>query len=96
MKNSSIYCDAKEEYLYTYKGYEVFKVWQVELGTDIPCGSKWFVMRHLIVDDAIFTPFESHIKEDIDYRYKANPNMFRRWYAEKGSICPFLICHISC
>lgn len=80
--SNSIFCDVKETFIGEYRDYEIYKVQQVEIGTEEPCGVSWYSMKHKVVDDKISTNQEWRIKPMIDYRLEANPKMFERLYRE--------------
>ena len=70
------WCDVAYKYLREHRGYKVYKAYQVERGTDIPCGSVWYEMINEQLHDHITASFDWQVERDIDYRLKANPHMF--------------------
>lgn len=72
-------CDVSETYIETYRGYEVYEVKQVEIGTGKPIngGSKWYKMQNQLTGDSISVMHHWwRVYSAIDYRIKVNPHMF--------------------
>lgn len=73
-----MFCGTVEMFVETYKGYDIFEVWQTDLATDeiLTDGAMWFKAVNKITGDKITSQFFWQIKNSLDYRIKANPHMF--------------------